>query len=78
MATNRLVKCRECGSPVARDAPTCPQCGTPKPSQGRSDRAIVKGSSMLVRLIIAVILLIIFGPMLLDMIMTGMEGVADK
>jgi hypothetical protein len=30
-----LVPCRECNTQVSTDAPMCPQCGTPRPSEAK-------------------------------------------
>lgn len=35
-----LSPCRECGQPVSSEAPACPHCGVPEPSQARHEQAL--------------------------------------
>jgi hypothetical protein len=50
-----LKKCKDCGAPVSKSAPTCPQCG-----------AVLKRKSSCLGSLVAVFLLLIFVPAILS------------
>lgn len=53
-----MSKCRECGTEVSDEAKTCPKCGVSKP---------VKKTSIVVKIVIAIIGLSIFGNIISNM-----------